>query len=228
MDVRSFADRLIVRRCQEQHPEWTIADYAATVGRSRSWVKTWLGRCRDSDPTDISVLLDRPRTRHTPNPTVAPLVVERILAIRDAPPANLQRVPGPKTIGYFLARDPVLEERGLPAPAPSTIWRVLRQHQRILPPRERHHQPLPRPAPLSSWQLDYKDAGLPATEPDGKHDHVVEVLNAVDVGTSIWVAEQPRSDYTMATTIAAIAEMFQQQGVPQRINVDRDPRFVIA
>ncbi len=144
MDVRSFADRLIVRRCHEQHPDWTITDYAAAVGRSQSWVKTWLGRCRNSDPTDVSVLLDRPRTRHTPNPTIAPLVVERILAIRDEPPANLQRVPGPKAIAYFLTHDPVLQASGLLAPAPSTIWRVLRNHHRILPPGERYHQPVPR------------------------------------------------------------------------------------
>ncbi len=226
MDVRSFADRLLLRRCHEHHPEWTLDEYATATRRSRSWVKTWLGRSRESDPTDISVLLDRPRSRHTPNPTIAPLVVERILAIRDTPPANLQRVPGPKTIAYFLAQDPELQASGCPTPVPSTIWRVLRQHQRILPPGERHHQPVPRPAPLSSWQLDYKDAGLPATDPEGKQQHVVEVLNAVDVGTSIWVAEQARPDYTMATTIAAVAEMFQRHGVPEQINVDRDPRFV--
>ena len=51
------------------------------------------------------------------------------------------------------------------------------------------HEPLDLPAPLTSWQLDFKDVStVPATGgPDGKRQHAVEALNCVDCGTSLLV-----------------------------------------
>ena len=172
------------------------------------------------------MLLDRSHARHTPQPPLHPLVVDRILAIRDTPPPPLQRVPGPKTIVYYLGQDPDVRALGLPVPGATTVWRVLRQHDRIAPPYERRRRPLPRPAPMLSWQLDFKDPALPVTDPDGKQQHVVEILNTVDVGTSLWVDQQARPDFTMATTITAVADLVQREGLPAHVNVDRDPRFV--
>src|SRR5688500_2832132 len=83
-----------------------------------------------------------------------------------------------------------------------------------------------RPAPMTSWQLDFKDPALPLADPDGKQQHVVEILNTVDTGTSLWVDQHVRPACTMATTIAAVAQLVQTQGLPTHVNVARDPRFL--
>jgi hypothetical protein len=54
--------------------------------------------------------------RTTPYPQTDPEVEARILAIRDAPPEHLKRVPGPKAILYYLPRDPALQGRTAPLP----------------------------------------------------------------------------------------------------------------
>jgi hypothetical protein len=63
-------------------------------------------------------------------------------------------------------------------------------------------------------------------EADGKQQHVVEVLNTIDVGTSILVDSVARNDFTAETTIQAVIETFREQGLPDHITIDRDPRFV--
>jgi len=226
MDVQLIVDRGMLRRLLQTQPDWTVTQYADAVGRSRRWVKTWRHRLRAAAPDDTRVLLDRCHARHTPQPPLHPLVVNRILAIRDTPPPPLQRIPGPKTIVYYLGQDPDVRALDQPVPGATTVWRVLRQHDRIAPPYERHQRPLARPAPMLSWQLDFKDPALPVTDPAGKQQHVVEILNTVDVGTSLWVDQQARPDFTMATTIAAVADLVEREGLPAHVNVDRDPRFV--
>jgi hypothetical protein len=52
------------------------------------------------------------------------------------------------------------------------------------------------------------------------------VLNTVDTGTSILVNAQVREDFTAETTLEAIVETLRQQGRPETITMDRDPRFV--
>jgi hypothetical protein len=80
--------------------------------------------------------------------------------------------------------------------------------------------------PLTSWQLDFKDASTVSADAEGKRQHVVEVLNTVDVGTSMLLGAEARADYTMATAIEAVAQTVQQHGLPEHITFDRDPRFV--
>ena len=63
-------------------------------------------------------------------------------------------------------------------------------------------------------------------EPDGKRQHVVEVLNTVDMGTSVLVAAQVRADFTAQTTLEGIADLLRTHGRPQQLTLDRDPRFV--
>jgi hypothetical protein len=79
---------------------------------------------------------------------------------------------------------------------------------------------------MTAWQLDFKDVSTVPAETDGKQQHVVEVLNTVDTGTSILVNAQVREDFTAETTLEAIVETLRQQGRPETITMDRDPRFV--
>jgi hypothetical protein len=121
---------------------------------------------REAPPGDATVLFGLPRGRKTPFPAPDAQLEERILAIRDAPPENLKRVPGPRAILYYLARDPEGQGRRETLPRSTrTIWRILRRHGRIVPrPRRRPHEPLERATPLQAWQLDFKDVStVPAS-----------------------------------------------------------------
>ncbi len=53
-------------------------------------------------------------------------VIQRLGEMREQPPEHLQRVPGPKTLVYFLQLYPYLQERGVAVPRSSrTEWRAL-------------------------------------------------------------------------------------------------------
>ena len=121
-----IADRALLRRLLGDHPEWTQPQLAEAVGRSVGFVKKWVKRLRQAPAGDVSVLFGLPCGRKTPYPQTDPLVEERILSIRDEPPENLKRVPGPKAIQYYLARDPALQERAALLPKSTrTKWRGL-------------------------------------------------------------------------------------------------------
>jgi transposase InsO family protein len=229
MEAEWSADRANLRLAVREHPEWSAPQLAQQFGRSVSWVKKWRQRVRAAPLDDEAVLHSRPRARKHPTPGVSQLVIERILAIRDEPPANLQRVPGPKAILYFLQQDPDLQAVGLSPPrSTATVWRVLRRHARIPQRRRPPHEPVDLPPPLTSWQLDFKHVSSVPSEPLGKRQHGVEALNCVDGGTSLLVAADVRADFTEETTLTAIAELFQAHGRPLEITIDRDPRFVGA
>ena len=159
------------------------------------------------------------------------MLVERILALRDAPPEHLTRVPGPRAILYFLPRDPVVQAEGLVPPrSTTTVWKVLRPQGRIVGPRGRRgQQHVEHPAPLEEIQMDFKDAATVPAEPEsgGKRQHVVEVCNFVDAGTSsaLWApGAQVSADFHAETALAAVLSFLRQYGVPRRLTFDRDPR----
>jgi Integrase core domain len=193
-DAEWFADRTRLQILLQTQPTWTITDLAQAVGRSASRVKKWRKRIRTA-PNDDQVLYSQSRARHHPPSKLEQLVIDRILAIRDHPPEHLQRIPGPKAILYYLQRDPVVRQQGLRLPRSTrTIWQILRAHARIPARGERSHTPVVRPPPMTSWQLDFKDVSSVPADPIGKQQHVVEVLDIVDVGTSILVDAHVRPD----------------------------------
>jgi hypothetical protein len=127
---------------------------------------------------------------------------------------------------YYLHHDAALRERRDLPRSTRTIWHILVRHGRIWHTRPAQHEPMERPAPLSAWQIDFKDASSVPPEPDGKQGHVVEVLNTVDVGTSILLDAHVRADFTAATALQAIAHTLRTYGLPDQVTIDRDPRFV--
>lgn len=229
MTTSYYAERANLYRLQQVHPQWSHQQLAATLGRSREWVKKWRKRFREEVAASLpleQVLQGHGRARlHRPPTTPAP-VVERILSIRDAPPQGLRRVPGPEAIAYYLHREAEQEAEPLPVPSCRTIYRILKAHQRIAQRQPRVTQPVERPAPLSSWQLDFKDVSTVPADPFGKQQHVVETLNVLDVGTSLLVEAQVREDFTAETALASVAQTLQTQGRPQLLTLDRDPRWV--
>ena len=108
----------MLQQLQQKHPEWTQPELAKWIGRSLGWVKKWVKRLREAPPNDTSVLFGKPFGRKIPYPQTDPAVEARILAIRDAPPENLKRTPGPRAILYYLPRDPSLQQRTEVLPLP--------------------------------------------------------------------------------------------------------------
>src|SRR5688572_24586020 len=103
MEEQWLADRQRLQHLLDTHPEWTRQDLADATGRSLGWVKKWLKRLRAASSSDPSVLLSRSRARKTPPLRLSDAVIARILEIRDQPPHNLGRIPGPKAILYYLS-----------------------------------------------------------------------------------------------------------------------------
>ena len=98
MEAQFYADRTLLRTLLRTQPTWSLRDYADATRRSLGWVKKWIARFRSVAPDDDAVLHSQSRARKHPPPRLSPTVIERILAIRDHPPAHLHRTPGPKAI----------------------------------------------------------------------------------------------------------------------------------
>ncbi len=226
MEANWIAQRSLLRHLLTLHPTWSSAEVAKCLGRSESWVKKWRKRFSEAAPDDQQVLRSRSRARHTPPLPTAPEVVQRILDLRDEPPENLHRVPGPRALLYDLPR----HSQGLPENvhlprSTRTIWKILRQHDRIAVDRRRACQPRELPEPLQEIQIDFKDDSTVPADPLGKRQHVVETCNFIDAGTSIWLHAPVREDFTAETAFEAVVEFLQRYGLPTMLTFDRDPEL---
>jgi len=143
MEDELYAARAALRCLLHAHPTWTQQELAVAVGRSVAWVKKWVPRLRAAAPDDLRVLQSRSRARVHPPAAITPDIVERILDIRDQPPEDLRRVPGPKAILYYLQRDRVLQETGAVLPRSTrTVWRILVRNARIIHTPHSAHEPV--------------------------------------------------------------------------------------
>jgi hypothetical protein len=145
--------------------------------------------------------------------------------MREEPPENLHRVPGPKALLYYLPRDPELQESGVLLPRSTrTIWRILHKHQLIAKPRGVVKQPLAPREPLEEVQMDFKDVStVPKSEsPQGKKQHIVEVCNFVDAGTSLLLSAQASEDFHAQTAMQAVITFLEEYGRPRMMTFDRD------
>jgi hypothetical protein len=155
MEMQWQADRSALRELLQSRSDLSLKDMATLLKRSYSWAKRWAKRLQQAPPTDLAVLCSHSRARKTPPPDWDAQVLQRIEEIREHPPANLQRVPGPKTILYYLQHDPSLQQLGYPLPqAASTVWRLLHRPGLLTPASQRKHEPEPLCAPLEEVQVD--------------------------------------------------------------------------
>src|SRR5512135_2503992 len=196
---------------------------------SRAWVGKWLQRLRQAALHDVMALHSRSRARHTPPAAIAsqPAVVQRTLEIRHASPENLHRIPGPETILYYLHRDPALQNADVRLPRSQTpIWKILRRAGCMAQQPDRKPKPLELQQPGEEVQFDLKDASSVPADPQGKRQHVVEIANFVDAGTSIWLHWQVGAEFDAATLLEVVAQFVRQHGLPALLTFDNDPRFV--
>jgi hypothetical protein len=223
MDAHSIADRSLLLALWHQHPDWSNPTFAQATGRSLAGVKKWTARFRAA-PNPADAVWGRSRA-HPPGTGFSLAVIEQILAIRDDPPEHLQRTPGPRAILYSLPRSPQVESERLPR-STRTVWKILQAGDRIAQHRPRQHRLQDRPEPLVELQLDFKDVVPVDPLASSKPAHAGEVLDAVDVGTSLWLMGEPSSAYTAETVFAPLVHLLEQIGLPERVRFDRDPRFL--
>ncbi len=220
-------DRALLRDLLQKTPQASPRELAQATGRSISWVKKWRKRLTKGDPHDPSVLCSRSRAHHASYFRWDERVIRRIVEMRFAPPENLKRVPGPRALLYYLPRDPELQGAQVPLPRSSrTIWKILHTTGCLLPRSKEPPHPNDLREPLEEIQMDFKDVGSvsPEQSPQGKRQHVVEVCNFVDAGTSIALSAQAREDFHEQTALEAVITFLRQYGCPRQMTFDRDPR----
>ena len=228
-EAQLIVQRASLRWLTQRHPSWTQPELATTLGKSLAWVKKWLKRLREAEPGDVMVLHARSRARKTPPASIASQtsVVQRILEMRDAPPENLHRVPGPEAIVSYLHRDAELQKADVRLPrSQTTVWKILRRFGCIAHEPRRKPKPLERKQPGEEVQLDLKDATTVPADPEGKRQHVVEITNFVDAGTSIWLSRAVRADFDAEALLETVSEFLRVYGLPAMLTFDNDPRFV--
>lgn len=225
MEEQWVIDRARLRELMNEHPDYSHSELAKEVKRSKSWVKKWRKRLSGTKLGDDQVLHRRKNCAQRRKRCQSAEVIERVLAIRDKPPENLQRTPGPRTILYYLAKDEALKGKPIPR-STRTIWQILRQNGRIAIPTPRKREPMERPAPMEEWQADFTDAITVEPDPEGKKQHTAEVFNVIDAGSSVLIGSLPRGDYNAETSIRAITDLFMRYGRPKALRIDRDPRLV--
>ncbi len=224
-----IAKRATLRWLAQRHPHWTHHELAQTLGMSRSWVSKWLQRLRQADAGDVMTLHARSRARHTPPVSIAsqPAVVQRILEMRTDPPEHLQRIPGPEAILSYVHRDPALQSAGVRLPRSQTpIWKILRQFGCIEAKGRRKPKPSEPRQPGEEVQFDLKEAGSVPADPEGKRQHVMEIANFVDAGTSIWLHREVGGEFDAEALLDVVAQFLREHGLPQMLTFDNDPRFV--
>jgi hypothetical protein len=201
MGARIIADRSLLLSLWLQHPDWTNPTLAQATGRSVAWVKKWKARFRTSaHPEDAVWGRSHPQA---PGSRFSAATVTQILQIRDDPPEQLHRTPGPKAILYYLPRTPGLDGERLPR-STRTIWKILCAADRIAHRPRRPRAPQERPEPLVELQLDFKDVVQVEALVSTKQAHAIEVLDAVDVGTSLWLLGEPSVSYTAETVFGPL------------------------
>lgn len=227
MEAEWQADRARLRELVHTRPDLLEGQMAARLGRSYSWAKKWAKRLTFSSAHDASVLCSHSRRRKTSFPAWHPRLIEKVEEIRLHPPANLRRTPGSKTILYFLARDPDLKRLGCRLPRSArTIWKLLRSLGLITYAPAHKHQEESLCAPLEEVQVDFQDATTVPPDPYGKQQHMVEICNFVDRGTSILLSAQVSDDFHAATALEAVIAFLQEHGCPPRMSFDHDPRWL--
>jgi hypothetical protein len=212
MEEEWIVDRSKLREIWFEHPNWSRKKMAKEVGRSEAWVRKWLKRIRQAPLADREVLNGYSRVPHKLPPSIPEEVVHKILDIRDHPPQPLGRVPGPLTIMYYLSKEPSLIEKGVKLPSStSTVWKILDKHHKIPRPFPPMAEPEERPAPGVEWGMDFHDVSTVPAEPEGKQQHVVEILPK-DIGTmSIWSIMVPQPSWLQSPPVTTLLKQRSAQ-----------------
>jgi hypothetical protein len=95
---------------------------------------------------------------------------------------------------------------------------------------DKDHRRKPKPLELrergEEVQFDLKDGSHVPADPEGKQQHVVEIANFVDAGTSIWLHRQVGAQFDAEALFEVVTQFLCQHGLPRMLTFDNDPRLV--
>lgn len=148
-----------------------VSETARRFGVSRQWVHRLVARYRADGPPGLAPGSRRPRS--SPNAT-PPAVREQILAIR------AQLLGDGLDAGAESIRDRLIGA-GLPAPSPSTIWRILRASDLVIAQ--------PHKRPRSSWRRFQAAAPNGCWQSDFTH---WQLADGTDVEIITWLDDHSR------------------------------------
>jgi hypothetical protein len=75
--------------------------------------------------------------------------------------------------------------------------------------------------------VDFKDAStvLPDPSGEGKQQHLVEICNFVDAGTSMLLSAQVHDNFHAETALEAVIQFLREYGRPKQLSFDHDPEL---
>ncbi len=221
MDTESeqIYDRMRLHRLMREHPTWTPAQLAAEVGRSEGWGRKWVKRLREEASPSFKMYQSRSRApKHRPHQTEEP-VKDRICTLREELSEAYHRPAGARLIAHTLQQETALRENHAFIPTSSrTISKVLRERGYLHNTPKREHIPLTLCAPMEEWEVDFCEIRL--------QDGLFEFFLVVDRGTSRVVYLEGCGGYQADSALMAVYRLLEQHGLPKRVRLDRDPRFV--
>lgn len=228
--IERFIERYKLWKLMEEEPELTAYRCAKILNKCQKWCYTWYNRLKEvvgQSQEKIEAVLWGKKVGGS-SKKVSQEVEKRIVQFREKPVDDLWRVAGPVTIKAWLeTKCEDLREKGEYIPSStSTIWKILHKYNCIETKEKQAKEPRELEAPLVTGEVDFMTVSGVKDENSDKKQNVVEVLNIVDAGTSMWLKHDVRSDFNMETVIASFAQFFKEKGLLPRLRIDRDPRFI--
>jgi hypothetical protein len=221
MDTESqrIYDRMRLHRQMGEHPSWNAAQLAEAIGRSARWGRKWVTRLKSETSPSFKMYQSQscaPKRR--PRQTEEP-VKEAICTLRERLSAEYHRPAGARLIAQTLQKETALQESQAFIPTSNrTINKILRERGYIQDAPKREHLPLDLCAPMEEWEVDFCEIRLQ----DGRF----EFFLVVDRGTSRVVYLEGCGGYRADSALMAVYRLLEQHGLPTRLRMDRDPRFV--
>nr|WP_307818113.1 helix-turn-helix domain-containing protein [Janibacter endophyticus] len=179
----------------------TQAEAATRYGVSKGWVSKVMARYRAEGEAAFEPRSRRPRSNSRAYPAE---VIDAVLTERD----RLTRSGhdnGPATIAWHL------QQAGTPVPSQATIYRILRQHERI--------RPEPKKRPKSSYTRFEADLPNQCWQSDTTH---YPLTDGTDAEVITWLDDHSRyalhttahHPVTAATVLATFRATIDEHGCP--------------
>lgn len=107
MDTESdrIYDRMTLYRLMNQHPSWTTAQLAKSVGRTKRWGRKWFRRFKDNEVKTFKMFQSNSRAPKTRPRQTPEAVKDAICQLRQTLSEQYHRPAGARLIRYYLLKD---------------------------------------------------------------------------------------------------------------------------
>jgi transposase InsO family protein len=187
-----------------------VTEVAERYGVSRQAVHRWIRHYRSGG---ITALSDQPRTPRSSPLRLSPEVEAAICEMREK-----HRRWGPRTLAYWLANEGID-----PAPARSTIYRVLVRNHLIVPvSRKRKRESYvrwERGAPMELWQHDFISGVML------KNGRELKVVTGIDDHSRYCVLAKVITRASGRQVCLAFAQALATYGIPDEVLSDNGVQF---